>query len=147
MRVTGTEIDIWFRPLGREIERRHDYWQKRLLPLLAADQIREFAGANRLLDQLLPHVNQHEIHREPGTTPHAARQQALLEKPSVLRPIPACPCWPFVWSQQTRVRIGDDGTVPIATHRQSIDATPRAPSSAAYAQMATSITFATPQTQ
>jgi hypothetical protein len=109
-----------------KVERRHDYWQKRLPPLLAADQILELEGANRLLDQLLPHVNQHEIHRELGTTPHAARQQALVEKRSVLRPLPACPWWPFVWSQQTRVRVGDDGKVPVATHRQSVEAPPRA---------------------
>src|ERR1019366_1548421 len=56
-----------------KIERRHDYWQKRLPPLLAADHIVELEGANRLLDQLLPHVNQHEIHRELGTTPSNRR--------------------------------------------------------------------------
>ena len=108
-----------------KIERRHDYWQKRLPPLLAADHIVELEGANRLLDQLLPHVNRHEIHRELGTTPHAARQQALIEKHSVLRPVPACPWWPFVWSQQTKVRIGDDGKVPVGHQRLTIDAPPR----------------------
>src|SRR4029078_476887 len=40
-----------------KIERRHDFWQKRLPPLLAADNIRELQPANLLLDQLLPHVN------------------------------------------------------------------------------------------
>ena len=76
------------------------YWQKRLPPLLAADRILELEGANRLLDQLLPHVNQHEIHRELGTTPAAARDQARTENRSVLRPVPNCPWWPFVWSQR-----------------------------------------------
>lgn len=108
-----------------KIERRHDYWQKRLPPLLAADQILELEGANRLLDQLLPHANQYEIHRELGTTPQAARDLALSENRSVLRPTPACPWWPFVWSQQTRIRVDDDGTVPVGTQRQSIDAPPR----------------------
>ena len=108
-----------------KIERRHDYWQKRLPPLLAADHILELEGANRLLDQLLPHVNQHEVHRERGTTPHKARQQALTQNHSVLRPAPACPWWPFVWSQQTRVRVGDDGKVPVGTQRQSVNAPPR----------------------
>jgi hypothetical protein len=108
-----------------KIERRHDYWQKRLPPLLAADRILELEGANRLLDQLLAHANHHEIHRELGTTPLTARHQALAEKRSVLRPVPACPWWPFVWSQQTRVRVGDDGKVPVGSQRQSIDATPR----------------------
>ena len=109
-----------------KIERRHDYWQKRLPPLLAADQIIELEGANHLLDQLLPHANQHEIHRELGITPHAARQQALAEKRSVLRPMPACPWWLFVWSQQTPVRVGDDGKVPVGAQRQTVDAPPRA---------------------
>ena len=108
-----------------KIERRHDYWQKRLPPLLAADHIVELEGANRLLDQLLPHVNQHEIHRELGTTPPVARQQALAKKRSVLRPMPACPWWPFVWSQQAPVRVGDDGKVPVGTQRQSVNAAPR----------------------
>ena len=108
-----------------KIERRHDYWQKRLPPILAADQIRELTGANQLLDQLLAHANQHEIHRELGTTPHAACQQAIAQNRSVLRPAPACPWWPFVWSQQTRVRVGDDGKVPVGSQRQSLDAPPR----------------------
>ena len=108
-----------------KIERRHAYWQKRLVPLLAADQIVELVGANRLLDQLVPHANQHEIHRELGTTPLTARDQALAQKYSALRPAPACPWWPYVWSQQTRLRVGDDGKVPVADQRQPIDAPPR----------------------
>jgi len=56
-----------------KIERRHDYWQKRLPPLLAADQILTLESANALLDQVLAHANAHEIHRELGSTPDAAR--------------------------------------------------------------------------
>ena len=108
-----------------KIERRHDFWQKRLPPLLAADNVLELEGANQLLDQLLPHVNRNENHRELGTTPHRAREQALAEKRSVMRPVPACPWWPFVWSQQTRVRVGDDGKVPVGTQRLRLDAPPR----------------------
>jgi hypothetical protein len=108
-----------------KIERRHDYWQKRLPPLLAADQILELDGANQLLDQLLAHANQHELHRALGTTPQAAQTQARTEQRFVLRPVPACPWWPFVWSQRTRVRVGDDGKVPVGTQRQPLDAPPR----------------------
>jgi len=108
-----------------KIERRHDYWQKRLVPLLAAEGIVELVGANHLLDQLVPHANQHEIHRELGQTPLQAQQQALAEKQSVIRPAPHCPWWPYVWSQQTRVRVGDDGKVPAGAQRHTIDAPPR----------------------
>ena len=108
-----------------KIERRHDYWQKRLVPLLAADYIRQLDGANHLLDQLVPHANQHEIHRELGQTPLQAHQQALAQGRSVIRPAPKCPWWPFVWSLQTRVRVGDNGQVPVGTLRHHIDAPPR----------------------
>jgi transposase InsO family protein len=108
-----------------KIERRHDFWQKRLPPLFAADNIREIEPANQLLDQLLPHVNLNEVHRELGMTPHVAKAQALAEKRSVLRVVPACPWWPYVWSLQTKVRVGDDGKVPVGTQRLSINAPPR----------------------
>ena len=74
-----------------KIERRHDYWQKRLPPLLAADQILELCGANTRRQQRLAHANEHEIHRELGTTPQAARNQALAHNRSVRRRAPACP--------------------------------------------------------
>jgi hypothetical protein len=106
-----------------KIERRHDDWQKRLPPLLAADQISELAGASRLRDPLLTHANQHEIHRELGQTPRAAQPQARAEKRSVLRPYPHCPWWPLVWRQPARVR--DDGKVPVGSHRQAMDAPQR----------------------
>jgi hypothetical protein len=66
-----------------------------------------------------------EIHRELGQAPLQAQQQALAEKRSVLRPYPNCPWWPYVWSQQTRVRVGDDGQVPVGHLRHPIEATPR----------------------
>jgi hypothetical protein len=108
-----------------KVERRHLYYQGRLPALFAADNILDVEHANALLDQLLPHVNANELHRELGVTPGAARTQALADKRSVLRPAPACPWWPFVFSQQTRVRVGDDGKVPVGHSRFSIDAPPR----------------------
>lgn len=108
-----------------KIERRHLYYQGRLPALFAADQIVDLEPANRLLDELLPLANANEIHRELGITPQAARDLALAEKRSVLRPAPTCPWWPFVFSQQTRVRVGDDGKVPVGHLRLAIDAPPR----------------------
>jgi hypothetical protein len=94
--------------------------------IFAAEKIRELETANGLLDQLLIHANTHELHREIGTTPKTAWDQARQEKRSVLRPAPKCPWWPYVFSQQTPVRVGDDGKVPIGQERCSINAAPRA---------------------
>ena len=108
-----------------KIERRHDYWQRRRPPRLAADQILELEGANPRLAQLRPHGNTHESHREPDTPPQAAWDRARAQNRSVLRAAPACPWWPYVWSQRTAVRVGDDGKVPVGPARQSLDAPPR----------------------
>ena len=108
-----------------KIERRHDYWQKRFVALLAAEAIVELVEANHLPDQLVPHANQREIHRELGQTSGQAQPQALAENRSVIRPVPRCPWWPCVWSQQAPVRVGGDGKVPAGTQRHRIDAPSR----------------------
>ena len=60
-----------------------------------------------------------------GKTPYAAHQQALVDQRSVIRPAPKCPGWPYVWSQQTRVRVGHDGKVPVGDQRPALAAPPR----------------------
>lgn len=38
---------------------------------------------------------------------------------------PACPCWPFVFSQQFSVRVGECGMVPVGPMHCTIEAPPR----------------------
>ena len=122
-------VDLRYAPTPQakgKIERRHDYWQKRLPPLLAADHILELGRRQppaRPTRCPTPTSTKSTANWAPRPTPPA--DQALAEKRSVLRPAPACPWWPYVWSQQTRVRVGDDGKVPVGTQRQPIDAPPR----------------------
>jgi len=94
-------------------------------PRQTSSTLRSSTSDGTFLDQLLTHANKHEVHRELGTTPLTAYQQALAQKRSVLRPAPTCPWWPFVWSQQSRVRVGDDGKVPVGSQRLSLIAPPR----------------------
>ncbi len=108
-----------------KIERRHHYFQGRLPALFAAETIADLSQANPLLDQLLAHANARELHRELGCTPQAARDLALRENRSVLRPTPACPWWRYVFSQRSALRVGDDGKVPVGSLRYAIDAPPR----------------------
>jgi hypothetical protein len=95
---------------------------------LHANGIADLSAANALLDQLRRHRNDLEKHRELGSTPKAAWNLAKKEKRWALRPAPPCPWWPYVFSQQTRLTVGDDGkvasdspsTLPLA--RKSFDA-------------------------
>ena len=100
-----------------KIERQHQYWQGRLPALFAADTITTPAAANTLLPDLRRYRNAHEIHRELGRTPNAAARAAQREHRSVLRPVPRCPWWPYIWSVRTHLKVGPDGRVPVGTER------------------------------
>ena len=86
-----------------KIERLHDFWQKRLPSVFAAEDITTPGPANVLLDELRVH---------------------LREKRSALRPAPACPWWPYVWSQRSNARVDPDGRVALGTARLRIERPP-----------------------
>jgi hypothetical protein len=123
------EVSLRYAPTPQakgKIERLHDYWQKRLPALFAAEQVSTLALANPLLDQLRAHRNAHEKHREIGSTPQAAWERACREKRSVLRPLPHCPWWPYVWSQRSPARVDPDGRIALGGQRLRIDKPPGA---------------------
>jgi transposase InsO family protein len=104
-----------------KVERAHLYWQNRLPAYFASEQIGELAVANEHLQALRQHRNRHEKHRELGMTPQAAWEQARREKRSVLRPVPRCPWWPYVWSQRAAVRVSEDGRVAVGAQRVRLE--------------------------
>lgn len=121
------EISLRYAPTPQakgKIERLHDYWQKRLPPLLAAEHIATLPAANELLVSLVEHRNASERHRELRSTPLAAWRLALREKRSALRPAPKCPWWPYVWSVRSNARVASDGTIAIGSQRFAIDRPP-----------------------
>ena len=61
--------------------------------------------------------NAHEIHRELQRTPNTAARAAQREQRSVLRPLPHCPWWPYLWSVRTALKVGPDGRVPVGLER------------------------------
>jgi len=107
-----------------KVEREHHYWQNRLPAFFASEQIADLARANAHLTDLRRHRNLHEVHRELSMKPQQAWDTALKEKRSVLRPVPRCPWWPFVWSERTLIKVGTDGRVPIGTQRLRVQAAP-----------------------
>ena len=107
-----------------KIERGHQFWQRRLPSLFAAEDITQIGQANPLLDQLRKHHNQMEKHREIGSTPQHAWDLARKENRWALRPAPRCAWWPYVFTQRTRVTVGSDGKVAIGSQRLPLDAAP-----------------------
>lgn len=114
------EISLDYAPTPQakgKIERAHQFWQKRLPALFAAEQIHMIALANPLIEELRRHHNRHEHHREIGMSPQAAWNLAKRERRSVLRPAPRCPWWPYVFSVRAVVTVGSDGRIAVGTQR------------------------------
>ena len=107
-----------------KVEREHQFWQGRLPPYFASEQISDPETANPHVDALRLHHNSHEIHRELKQTPQKAWNTALKEKRSILRPSPRCPWWPYVWSLRTIIKVGSDGRVPIGPQRLRVERPP-----------------------
>ena len=107
-----------------KIERQHQYWQGRLPALFAAETIANPAAANALLPTLRRHRNAKEIHRELGRTPNEAARQAQRKNNNVLRPVPRCSWWPYVWSARTPIKVGPDGRVPVGSDRLRVPSSP-----------------------
>jgi hypothetical protein len=108
-----------------KVERAHQYRQNRLPAYFASEQIRELRVANEHLQALRQHRKRDEVHRELALTPQAAWERARREKRSVLRPVPRCPWWPYIWSQRRAVRVGDDGRVAVGAERIRLEVPPR----------------------
>lgn len=121
------EVSLRYAPTPQakgKIERLHDFWQKRLPALFAAERVSTLPAANALLDDLRRHHNAHEKHREIGSTPQAAWDLAIAQKRSALRPVPRCPWWPYIWSQRSPARVDPDGRVAVADQRLRLDKPP-----------------------
>jgi len=107
-----------------KVERDHQVWQQRLPAYFASEGISDLGTANQHLEALRLHRNHHEEHRELGMPPQAAWELARKEKRNVLRAVPRCPWWPYVWSQRTPWRVGSDGRVPVAAQQVRVEVVP-----------------------
>ena len=107
-----------------KIERSHFFWQERLPAYFASENISDLDQANPHIQALRLHRNQHEIHRELKMKPQQAWNLSLKQNRSVLRPVPNCSWWPFVWSLRPNIRVGPDGRVPIGAQLLRVQAAP-----------------------
>lgn len=107
-----------------KVEREHHFWQQRLPAYFASEPVSDLSDANTHITALRLHHNQHETHRELKMTPIRAWTEAEAQKRSVLRPVPRCLWWPYVWSAKTTVRTGPDGRVPIGAYPVRLEVPP-----------------------
>lgn len=107
-----------------KVEREHQFWQQRLPAYFASEPVSYLPDANTHITALRLHRNQHETHRELKMTPGKAWADAVAQKRTVLRPVPPCPWWPYVWSVQTATRTGPDGRILIGAYPVRLEIPP-----------------------
>jgi hypothetical protein len=103
-----------------KVERQHQFWQNRLPAYAQAETITDLTVLDQHLQALRVHHNRHEIHRELQMTPQQAWRVAQREQRCVLRPKPACPWWPYIWTIRCNMRVDLDGRVSAGTLRLRI---------------------------
>lgn len=107
-----------------KVEREHSFWQQRLPAYFASEPVAQLSEANTQITALRLHRNQNETHRELHMTPAQAWADAKAQHRSVLRPVPRCPWWPYVWSALTPTRTGHDSRIPIGAHPVRLEVPP-----------------------
>jgi hypothetical protein len=106
-----------------KIERRFGTFQKRLVSLLSAAAIRDFAPANALLAEQIAWHNAHRACRTTGLVPDAAWQLALEQKRSKLQPAPLPALCDLHLAIQLQRRCSNDHTIEVFGRRWPITPT------------------------
>jgi hypothetical protein len=105
--------------------RLHRVWQDRLPPFFARNGVPPGLGAaNAAVAGLVAWRNAREEHRETGMTARAAWDRALADGRSVLRPVPPCPWWDYVWSSMARAQVLPRRRVRIGADEVPVNAAP-----------------------
>jgi len=121
------DISVLYAPTPQakgKIEHEHQFWQGRLPLCFTSQHVTQIQIANPHVETLRLHRNTHQTHRQLRMTPQRAWELAMNEKRSVLRPVPRCPWWPYVWSLRTGIKVSSDGPVPIGTQRLRVEPPP-----------------------
>ena len=122
------EVSLRFAPTPQakgKIERAHDFWQKRLPALFAAEHSTTLPQANGLIEELRLHHNRHEKHREIGYPPRRPPGTSLEKKSA-----PSCARRRVArggltsGSVRSQTRVAPDGRVALAGQRLRVELPP-----------------------
>ncbi len=113
-----------FIPGKGKIEKRFDYFQRRLPQLCQRYSITNIAHAAPLLDDLVAYYNERCRHAETGEIPQDRWERALRRGQSRLRSVPAGVDLTLVFAIQVSRRVKSDRTISFAAQRWPVGAPP-----------------------
>jgi len=108
-----------------KIEKRFDYFQRRLPYLCERYKVTDIQEANRILrEEVIPYYNERHIHAETEEIPQVRWQRAIRENRAKLRPLPEEVDLDIVFSLQYQRSVGKDGTISFDGKRWKSGAQP-----------------------
>jgi transposase InsO family protein len=124
--LRGLEIGIIHSAKGEpaargKIEKRFDYFQRRLPFLCEKYRVREFGDANRILGDAVAYYNDARVHLETGEIPTRRWEEAIATAQDRLRPLPADVDVADLFSLHLERTVGKDGTFPFLGQRWPLD--------------------------
>lgn len=97
-----------------KIEKRFDYFQRRIPYLCERYNITSLTQANKILQEEIAYYNHYHIHAETQETPEKRWQKALEEKRSILKPIPKQLNLDLIFALHYPRAVKGDGTISFA---------------------------------
>ncbi len=107
-----------------KIEKRFDYFQRRLPQLCQRYSITNIAHAAPLLDELVGYYNERRRHAETGEIPQDRWERALRRGQSRLRSVPAGVDLALVFAIQVPRLVKSDRTISFGAQRWPVGAPP-----------------------
>jgi len=108
-----------------KIEKKFDYFQRRIPYLCERSHITSLTEANKILASEIAYYNQHHIHAETGEIPDRRWQKAIQEGRSYLKPIPEKIPMDLIFALHYSRSVKKDGTVYFAGKLWQVPNAPR----------------------
>jgi len=128
--LRSVEVDLKYtrkaQPQAKgKVEKRFDYFQRRLPYLCERQKIKNLTEANKVLRDLVEFFNECHIHQETGERPNHRWKKAEDEGRSSLRPLPPQIPLDIIFSLHYKRHFKKDGTVQFAGRRWEVPQAPR----------------------
>ena len=128
--LKALEIDLKFtakaHPQAKgKVEKRFDYFQRRIPYLCERYKITSLTEANKVLDEQVEMFNTQHVHAETGEIPEKRWRKAIEERRSFLRPIPEKTPMDMVFALHYPRVVRGDGTISFAGKSWNIPKGPR----------------------
>lgn len=108
-----------------KIEKKFDYFQRRIPYLCERSHITSLTLANKILASEIAYYNQHHIHAETGEIPDKRWQKAIEEGRTYLKPIPEKAPLDLIFALHYSRSVKKDGTVYFAGKLWPVPNAPR----------------------